>query len=149
MGFEQQLIDFFLTNKEYNNEFILDLINLLKCNLGKRVISSDNPQIYAVLTDNFYIFVSSHHYINCKIDYYCFIVYKSLGFVIDIGNIGNESYLIEIHNVNYEKLKMHFENNDLFSFERTLSRNSSEYRTYSEDIEYIFATTTTKSARKL
>ena len=149
MNFEQQLIDFFLVNKKYNNEFMLDLINLLKCNLGNQVKCSngpnDVPQQYGVLTDNFYIFV----YYYDESDYYFYAVYKFLGFTTDLNIYRIDSYVIEIHDIDHEKLKLCFERNDLILFEKSLPGSYENKLTHNEDIEYIFATTTTKSARKL
>lgn len=146
---EQQIIDFLLTNREYNLDYALNLIKVLSCYIGEcvKIETADKFHVfddiyyYHILTNNFAGYVS-----NDGSRYSIQLIYK-LKKISCVGYNFNYNVLNFCANENnMEMVKEHFNNNSLKSFRREIFINRMNMKS-NMSIEWLFATTPTRSAR--
>lgn len=141
---EQRLIDFLMTNRTYNKQFTMDLINLLKCYLGSYVkqeinqFSNRYEQCFCLVTTNFAIYARDWHW-------QAVIVYKLRKFLFDDRL---EKPLFSCINCNnFNKSINYYNTNSLFNFRFYL-----DYEEINNDkdctIDWLF-TNNCKSANKI
>lgn len=104
MDIEQQLKDFLLDNREYNKQFMKDLINIIKCHPATKNESGlmrDDVISYYLVTTNFIIYIYKKNKIRA-----IRIIYKLRVFIHNVttryNTIDNScrEYLIECFNNN-------------------------------------------------
>lgn len=105
MDIEQQLKDFLLDNREYNKQFMKDLINIIKCHPATKNESGlsmyDDVINYYLVTTNFIIFIHKDNTVRS-----IRIIYKLRVFIYNITTRYNtiddscREYLIECFNNN-------------------------------------------------
>lgn len=143
---EQQLIDFLLNNKKYDDVFINDLINILKCYLGvfAKEINTYNVfsiKVYYLLTTNFIIFVH-----KSKDNWFSHILYKlrKLSIITCLGSIFSL-----ITDIKLDKIKKYYFEDRTDKIQKYLAIRVMNYQKHINDVEWLFATTPIKSANAL
>jgi len=147
MELEQELVNFFISNTQYDRQFIYDLFNIIKNYIDKSVkvlVGVDHYDIYYyAITDNFHIDIhrSWSMFLNFTIVYKLTkinLVYKA-GSNFDIN-------ICKIECIDEEKLKLHFDNSNYISFGYILM--NLKVQECNKKLRDVFIPTSVKSARK-
>jgi len=147
MELEQELVNLFIDNTQYDMKFISDLINILKSHLGKGVkilVDVDgHGHYYYSMTDNLYIVVYQigHSFFSIL------IVYKLVKIILDY--VPKQHFNINICRIEYidrELLKLYFDNDYFLLFNNTLFKYETEE--CKKELRDVFIPISVKSARK-
>ena len=145
---EQQLMNFLLDNRDYNRQFIVDLVNILKCHLGTLVKRSYSQvvcdyDIYYSVTTNFRVYVMIREYY-----WKTHIIYKLRKF--SYGNSYNIYQPIFSHlcKKEYKYLRNCYLCDNLYEFINHI-KNDIKPLNHDVNVEWLFTTNQVKSARNI
>lgn len=139
MDIEQQLKDFLLDNREYNKQFMKDLINIIKCHPATKIKSDlsfyNNAISYCLVTANFIIYIYKDNTIRS-----IRIIYKLRVFIHNVAIRYNT-----IDDSCREYLIKCFNNNSLYEFINHMIHRDNKSK-HDLNIEWLLADDMTKSA---